>query len=188
MPPMNNAAKGSHQTTAGPLFWVTVSGRLAHLSFSARHHSNACGLMAQNNANAGPPQSPLPTILQDHLDSYLAGKSRRIEIPVSPFFLDRGTLFQQQVWQLLLSIPYGETRTYGQMAAALGNPGCCRAIGQACNANPLALIRPCHRVVAANASGGFAGGPEIKKILLALEKETVGSLSRCGIARGCGPL
>lgn len=82
-----------------------------------------------------------------------------------------GTPFQLAVWNQLLQIPYGETRTYGQIAAAIGKPGAARAVGMACNRNPLWIAIPCHRVVGSNhALTGYAGGLDMKQALLTLEQ------------------
>ena len=81
-----------------------------------------------------------------------------------------GTPFQQQVWQALLKIPYGHTQSYGEIATFINNPKAVRATGGACGANPIPLIIPCHRVLAANRKlGGFSWGLPWKKRLLALE-------------------
>lgn len=103
------------------------------------------------------------------LANFLAGRRREF-YPLAPSpFLAQGTPFQQRVWAELCRIPYGETKTYGEVAAALGNRHLARAVGRACGANPCALIIPCHRVVAGNSLGGFGGGLEIKRKLLAIE-------------------
>jgi AraC family transcriptional regulator, regulatory protein of adaptative response / methylated-DNA-[protein]-cysteine methyltransferase len=81
----------------------------------------------------------------------------------------RGTAFQERVWQALRDIPLGETRTYSELAAAAGNPRAVRAAGQACATNPIAVIGPCHRVLAGDGLGGFGGGLDQKCALLALE-------------------
>ena len=83
--------------------------------------------------------------------------------------LPKGTEFQRAVWEALKTIPYGEVRTYGQIAAMLGNPKAARAVGQAVGANPCLI--PCHRVVSANGIGGFSCGIEVKQQLLALEQQ-----------------
>lgn len=89
-----------------------------------------------------------------------------LDIPIDP----AGTPFQQQVWQELRRIPLGETRSYGELAAALGNPDASRAVGGANRANPIAVLIPCHRVVQTNgALGGYAWGLEIKARLLKRE-------------------
>lgn len=86
-------------------------------------------------------------------------------------FLRSGTTFQQRVWRIISQLKPGETTTYGELAAAAGSPRGARAAGHACNRNPLALIIPCHRVVAANGPGGFAGDLAIKLQLLEIEKK-----------------
>ena len=86
-----------------------------------------------------------------------------------------GTAFQRRVWQALLAIPFGETRSYGDIARELGNPGAVRAVGAANGRNPISIIAPCHRVIGATGKlTGFAGGLEAKARLLALE----GALAR----------
>lgn len=97
----------------------------------------------------------------------LAGKSPA-ELP--PLDLTRGTAFQQTVWRELQKIPGGQTLSYGQIAAALGRPSAARAVGGACGANPVPLLVPCHRVLAAGGRpGGFSGGMAWKRRLLAAE-------------------
>jgi O-6-methylguanine DNA methyltransferase len=87
-----------------------------------------------------------------------------------PLDVRRGTEFQQRLWEELLRIAPGETRSYGELARTLRRPGAARAIGSACGANPIPLLIPCHRVLAANGKiGGFSGGLEWKRRLLALE-------------------
>jgi methylated-DNA-[protein]-cysteine S-methyltransferase len=84
--------------------------------------------------------------------------------------LSAGSTFEQRVWNTCLTIPYGQTRSYGWLAAQLGQPKAARAVGNALGKNPVPIIIPCHRVIAANGSiGGFSGGIETKKRLLALE-------------------
>lgn len=101
------------------------------------------------------------------LDEYFASGRTAFDLPLSP----AGTDFQQKVWAALQSIPYGATRTYGQVADAVGNPGAARAVGMANNRNPIAIVIPCHRVIGANGSlTGYAGGLGIKELLLNLEK------------------
>lgn len=110
---------------------------------------------------------PVLTAAARQLDEYLAGDRRTFDLPLVP----RGEPFQQQVWQLLRAIPYGETRTYGDLARDLGQPGAAQAVGAANGANPLSIVVPCHRVVGADGSlTGFAGGLDAKRHLLALEE------------------
>lgn len=101
------------------------------------------------------------------LREYFDGRRREFDLPLSP----RGTEFQRKVWDALTKIPHGQTRTYGQIAASVGNPKASRAVGGANNRNPIAIVIPCHRVVGANGSMvGYAFGTEIKERLLELEK------------------
>lgn len=99
------------------------------------------------------------------LAEYFSGTRRSFSIRLAP----AGTPFQLAVWAALLSIPYGEVRTYGEVASMIGSPRAMRAVGGACHANPVCIITPCHRVVAANGTGGFGAGLEIKRKLLAIE-------------------
>lgn len=102
----------------------------------------------------------------DQLSDYFAGQRRTFSLPLD----FRGTDFQKAVWQALLQIPFGETRTYGQLAEQLGNPSASRAVGAANGKNPISIIAPCHRVIGGNGTlTGFAGGLEAKAWLLALE-------------------
>lgn len=106
----------------------------------------------------------------NQLQEYLAGKRRAFDLPLAP----AGTEFQKRVWAALVDIPYGETRSYSDIAAAIGNPRACRAVGGANNKNPLAIVVPCHRVVGANgALVGYASGTKIKAFLLDLERRAV---------------
>lgn len=101
------------------------------------------------------------------LAEYLEGKRRTFDVPLAP----EGTLFQRKVWDALRAIPYGETRSYGEIAEQIGQPKASRAVGMANNKNPIAIIVPCHRVIGANGKlVGYAGGLDIKEKLLALEK------------------
>lgn len=100
------------------------------------------------------------------LEQYFAGRRRRFELPLAA----AGTAFQQSVWTELQRIPCGETRTYGEIAAALGRPSASRAVGRANATNPICVIVPCHRVIGADGSlTGFAFGEATKRRLLALE-------------------
>ncbi len=102
------------------------------------------------------------------LDEYLAGRRQRFELPVKL----SGSAFQLRVWRVLTRIPYGETRSYGEVAAAAGIPGGARAVGGACRANPVAILVPCHRVVRSDgALGGYGGGLRLKQFLLDLERQ-----------------
>jgi len=110
-------------------------------------------------------EGPLYQQMAGELAAYFAGTLQKFQTPVAP----RGSAFQQRFYAALCAIPYGETRTYGELADDLGVSA--QAIGQACGANPIAIIIPCHRVLAADGLGGYsgAGGIEAKVALLRLE-------------------
>ena len=102
------------------------------------------------------------------LDEYFRGERKTFDLPLAP----KGTDFQKKVWNALQKIPYGETKTYGEIAAAVGNPKAARAVGMANNKNPIGIIIPCHRVVGANGKlVGYAGGMDKKEWLLQLERK-----------------
>lgn len=111
------------------------------------------------------PETGLSQRAATQLAAYFARDLTEFSLPLAP----RGTPFQQDFYRALSAIPYGETRTYGDLAAELGVPA--QAIGQACGANPIPILIPCHRVLAASGLGGFsgAGGVETKVALLRLE-------------------
>ncbi len=110
-------------------------------------------------------EGPLAAQFVNELTAYFAGERQDFTLPLAP----RGSAFQQDFYAALCAIPYGETRTYGDLAVDLGVSA--QAIGQACGANPIAVLIPCHRVLAANGLGGYsgAGGIEAKVTLLRLE-------------------
>ena len=104
------------------------------------------------------------------LEEYFAGQRTTFDLPLRP----NGTDFQRRVWKELLQIPYGQTATYGQIAKRIGRPNAARAVGQACNANPIPIFIPCHRVVGSNSRlTGFALGLDVKTALLELERESL---------------
>lgn len=101
------------------------------------------------------------------VNEYLTGRRKQFDVPLKY----QGTQFQQSVWQELQKIPYGETRSYQEIAAVIGNEKAVRAVGQANNKNPILLIIPCHRVIHKSGGiSGFACGVEVKRYLLELEK------------------
>ena len=111
-------------------------------------------------------QHPVLKETARQLDEYFKGHRRRFELPLK----FNGTQFQQRVWRALTEIPFGETRTYGQLARQLDNPSACRAVGLAHGKNPIAVIVPCHRVIGADGSlTGFGGGLPRKEWLLSHE-------------------
>lgn len=118
-------------------------------------------------AGAAALQTPLLKEAARQLDQYFAGERRSFDLPLNP----SGTEFQKKIWDVLTKIAYGETQTYGGIAAAAGNPKASRAVGMANNRNPIAIVIPCHRVVGAGGSlTGYAGGLDKKEFLLNLER------------------
>ena len=111
--------------------------------------------------------SPLLHEACDQLDAYFAGRLRSFDLPLAP----QGTDFQRRVWDELRRIDWGQTHSYGEVACAVGSPRGARAVGMACNRNPLLIVVPCHRVIGADGSlVGFGEGLELKRRLLTLER------------------
>jgi methylated-DNA-[protein]-cysteine S-methyltransferase len=109
------------------------------------------------------------------LQEYFAGTRNRFDLELD----FTGTDFQKKVWQALLTIPFGETRSYSQIAEQIGNPSAVRAVGAANGKNPISIIAPCHRVIGASGKlTGFAGGLEAKELLLTLEGGQWGGTGR----------
>jgi methylated-DNA-[protein]-cysteine S-methyltransferase len=175
-----------HSTTVtspvGPLFLAASSLGLVALEFDARLpgqqsiRSNPRDVRAENGSEKRQAlrieesASALRAYAQQ-LEEYFAGKRRAFT-----FALDlRGTEFQRACWQALLAIPYGETRSYADIARAVGRPQGFRAVGMANHRNPVAIVVPCHRVIASNGTlCGYGGGLDVKRQLLELE----GALTR----------
>lgn len=135
--------------------------------------SNATEILAIEHEQEGVESDLPPTVLvtcKRQLEEYFAGQRQMFDVPIYV----NGTSFQQQVWQALLQIPYGETRTYKEIAQMIGNPKAMRAVGNANNKNKLPFLIPCHRVIGANGSlVGYALGLRHKEFLLALEQGKV---------------
>lgn len=130
--------------------------------------AHACG-PAEEQTPEGTPEAFTPLLRQAaaELTEYFAGRRRAFTLPLAP----EGTPFQRAVWDALRTIPYGESRSYKQIAAQIGRPTACRAVGMANNRNPIAIVVPCHRVVGSTgALVGYAGGLGVKTHLLNLEK------------------
>jgi methylated-DNA-[protein]-cysteine S-methyltransferase len=140
-------------TPAGAVTLSETDGQLTHLQFCY-----------STNADV----SPVLEQARHQLAEYFSGTRRTFSLPLHP----KGTPFQQTVWQALQQIPYGETRSYGEVAQMIGNPNACRAVGLANNRNPLAIFIPCHRVIGTDGRlTGYAGGLHVKRLLLSLEAE-----------------
>jgi len=153
----------------GPLaIQVDAGGRLEQIMFFSAGRdprdlldAGDGGELIEDQAGDGP---TAPAVEQ--LRQYFAGERRRFELELAP----RGSRFQQRVWRHLIDIPFGETRSYGEIAERLGRPGAARAVGRANATNPIPIVIPCHRVVGADGSlTGYAGGVAIKRGLLELE-------------------
>lgn len=145
------------QSPLGPLTLVEEDGALVQLSFD--------GYTVLESEEV---DSPLLREAERQLASYFAGQLQVFSLPLCT----KGTPFQEKVWCALQKIPYGETCTYGELAAMIGQPTAARAVGGANHRNPLAIIIPCHRVVAAHGGlGGYGGGLDKKQWLLALEEK-----------------
>jgi methylated-DNA-[protein]-cysteine S-methyltransferase len=113
------------------------------------------------------PDHPVLQEAERQLAEYFAGRRTEFDLPLDP----SGTPFQQKVWSALRRIPFGETRTYAEVATQIGHPGAARAVGAASGRNPLSIVAPCHRVIGTRgALTGFAGGLEVKARLLAFER------------------
>lgn len=147
----------------GPIHLVSRDGaRLAGLYFPDHRHEKPPGA-----GWAVDPALPVFVAAARQLDAYFAGRLRAFDLPLDL----AGTAFQRAVWDLLLAIPHGATRTYGALAAELGQPSATRAVGAANGRNPVSVIVPCHRLIAAG--GGlvaYGGGLDRKRALLDLEQ------------------
>ncbi len=144
-----------YTTVIGPVTIASNGAAITHVAFGARELPGAFAPSELTNRAA------------NQLQEYLAGKRTAFDLPLAP----EGTPFQQRVWKALQNIPYGQTRSYADVAAAIGSPRATRAVGGANNRNPIAIVIPCHRVVGANGKlTGYAGGLPIKQRLLDLER------------------
>ena len=113
-------------------------------------------------------ETPLIREAHKQLEEYFQGIRKEFDLPLN----QTGTPFMQKVWKALYEIPYGETKSYKDVAIAVGNPKACRAVGMANNRNPISIVVPCHRVIGTSGSlVGYGGGLDIKTFLLNLEKE-----------------
>lgn len=111
--------------------------------------------------------SPLAREAGRQMQDYMAGKLTHFNLPLRA----DGTEFQRAVWRAMAAVPYGETRSYAQLARAAGRPRASRAVGSACGRNPLPIVVPCHRIVTSDGQlGGYSGGVNIKAELLELER------------------
>jgi len=145
----------------GQLTLVARDGKLTAILWE-KERPNRVRLGALQEAN----NSPVLQETERQLKEYFAGTRNRFELELD----FAGTDFQKKVWQALLTIPFGQTRSYSQIAAQIGNPKAVRAVGAANGRNPISIVAPCHRVIGASGGlTGFAGRLEAKQYLLALE-------------------
>ncbi|WP_421553037.1 methylated-DNA--[protein]-cysteine S-methyltransferase [Pseudomonas yamanorum] len=146
----------------GQLTLVARDGKLTAILWE-KERPNRVRLGALQEAN----NSPVLEETERQLKEYFAGTRNRFELELD----FAGTDFQKKVWQALLTIPFGETRSYSQIAAQIGSPKAVRAVGAANGRNPISIVAPCHRVIGASGGlTGFAGGLEAKQYLLELEE------------------
>jgi methylated-DNA-[protein]-cysteine S-methyltransferase len=130
-------------------------------------HGDAVTRIRLGCRGSRPPASAAERQVARELEEYAQGRRRAFSFAVSPV----GSAFDHRVWKHVAAIPYGSTRTYGEIAQALGRPGAARAVGAANGHNPVPLVIPCHRVVAAGGGlGGYGGGLDLKRRLLSLEQ------------------
>ena len=157
-------------TPIGPMFAGATEKGLCLLEFTDRRmlETEFKDLRKRLNAVISPGETEILSQTQTELTQYFEGKRKRFSVPLDT----PGTDFQQSVWQILMEIPYGETRSYKQQAAALNNPKAVRAVASANGQNRVAIIIPCHRLIGSDGSlTGYGGGLHRKQWLLDLEKE-----------------
>lgn len=145
----------TYPSTIGPITIASNGRAITHVALMDRKYDGTYT------------PTKLTNTASNQIQEYLAGKRSVFDLPIEV----EGTPFQLKVWEALQNIPYGQTRTYAEIAAIIGSPRAFRAVGTANNRNPLALIIPCHRVIGANDQlVGYAWGLKLKKHLLELER------------------
>jgi len=154
----------------GPLLVAASDAGLHLVEFHAPRH------VAPRRGDWQPGDHPLVRSAIAQLTEYFVGARQQFDLPLAP----AGTPFQQQVWQTLATIPYGQTISYAELARRIERPGASRAVGAANGRNPLPIVLPCHRVIGASgALTGFGGGLPVKRYLLDLESAAVGATLWC---------
>ncbi len=147
------------ETHIGDLIMAAEESGLRYASFLDNHKEKLSSNWIYSPANMAQ--------YTTQMKEYFAGERKSFSLPLQP----SGTIFQQKVWRALTEIPFGTTITYAQLAEMVDNPGAYRAVGNANGKNPIVIIQPCHRVIAANTKlGGFSAGIYRKRYLLGLEK------------------
>lgn len=146
----------------GPLTLIQTGEALSGLYI----HKKEPDKIATSSVSRLTEETPLLKETSRQLQEYFEGKRTVFSLPLAPV----GTEFQKKCWDALLTIPYGETRSYKDIAIAIGNEKACRAVGMANHNNPISIIIPCHRVIGANGSMvGYGGGLPVKEYLLKME-------------------
>jgi len=167
---MNRVKLQRHRTGIGELVLGACDGRLCLLSFGDGDTGGEANDMLRRRLNAVIMEEEDDDVLaltRRQIDEYLAGRRRRFEVPL----LMLGTEFQKSVWNALMQVPYGTTASYIQIARAIGNAKAVRAVGNACKANPIGIIVPCHRIIGSKGRlVGYGGGLSMKERLLSLEQ------------------
>lgn len=168
------------ESPVGPLFLAASEKGLVALEFDARLpgqqtiRPNPRDLRSESQAVRFERDDAKMSVYVGELQEYFAGSRREFRLPLDL----RGTEFQRDCWIELLAIPYGETRTYADIARAVGRPQGFRAVGMANNRNPIAIVVPCHRVIASDGTlCGYGGGLDVKRKLLELEGALSGTLA-----------
>ena len=147
--------------------WSVIDSPIGDLSLAVDEVGLCCVRFGPVDVEPAVERSELLVETQDQLKAYFAGERTSFELPLS---VRGGSEFERAVWNQLSRIPYGEMQTYGDVAKAVGDVGAARAVGVACNRNPLPIVVPCHRVVGAGGKMvGFGGGIPRKRHLLELE-------------------
>jgi O-6-methylguanine DNA methyltransferase len=174
---MNSRETKNYVQFRSPVGWIVVlagSQGICQLSFRGSAPVQSAEL--ERSLAATYPQQEFHsdadfTLLEDVKNAVLRYFSHSTPVPSFPLDLTAGSAFQRSVWDSLCAIPFGETRSYAEIAGNIGKPMGMRAVGQACGKNPIAILVPCHRVISRNGKlGGFSGGLHIKQALLELEQ------------------
>lgn len=174
IPPVGTLRHATIDTPVGPILVAASETKLCLLEYAteARTERQLGKLLDRLGVEAVPGRTEVTERIETELAVYFGGSSAEFTTPIELV----GTPFQRRVWEQLLAIPVGETRSYGQLARALGDPNATRAVGSANGANPLSIVVPCHRVVrTGGALGGYGGGLDRKRWLLDHEARMAGA-------------
>ena len=157
-----------HQKFSSIIGWIHIvadNNSLRAITFDCNWE-----VVSKTQGDIKPEHNLITEQTQSQLQEYFAGERTKFDLPIT----FSGTEFQQQTWQALLTIPYGETRSYSEQAHLIGNPKAVRAVGRTNGLNPIPIVVPCHRVIGKSGKlTGYAGGLNIKKFLLQLESNKV---------------